>query len=395
VDDGRIISGVRVFGTFQLDLEHRELRQAGRRIRLTAKPFDCLAFFVENRGEVITRDHLRATVWAGTSVTDPAIEHAVNKVRRAIEDDPTDPKFIKTLWGKGYIFVADVELQGRPGSSRAQEAESSAEGGVDRQDVFGEDGTPLHVVSVEDVATEQPTSANLAPLPHKVHAVFVCLLYGVLYSGAIIAETSYGFDSYGRTALLLGLPVFVWMAGTMWGGLWADSQMVVHGRRGAAAVSISVLAFAAVSLLVTLQWFLPSSSITSLSFQGLTAYSAYLKDTTYVYTLGIVFVLLPFHYVVSLEREIRAGRLEITTARLAHKTRAVFIRPGLLLAILVGVGAWSQVSIAHIFENLRPGPYLGLYMNLVQIERFLGLALALECLAWYHLNLTGLDRGSK
>lgn len=74
--------GLRVFGPFELDLDRRELRREGARVRLTAKPFDTLAFLVENRRRIVSRDQLRATIWDGLNVSDPAVEHAVNKVRR-------------------------------------------------------------------------------------------------------------------------------------------------------------------------------------------------------------------------------------------------------------------------------------------------------------------------
>src|SRR6185437_652828 len=98
----------RAFGSFVLDLDRRELRREGVKVRLTAKPFDTLAVLVENRGHVVTRDQLRSAMWEGLNVSDPAVEHAVNKVRKALGDDPTNSSFIQTLWGKGYIFVAEV-----------------------------------------------------------------------------------------------------------------------------------------------------------------------------------------------------------------------------------------------------------------------------------------------
>jgi DNA-binding winged helix-turn-helix (wHTH) protein len=67
--------GLRVFGPFELDLDRRELRREGARVRLTAKPFDTLAFLVENHRQIVSRDQLRATIWEGLTVSDPAVEH--------------------------------------------------------------------------------------------------------------------------------------------------------------------------------------------------------------------------------------------------------------------------------------------------------------------------------
>jgi len=183
--------------------------------------------------------------------------------------------------------------------------------------------------------------------------------------------------------------------------LWADGYLVRRGRRGGAILSVSIFAVAVALLLAALHWLLPSSTVTLLSFQGLTAYSAYLKDASYIYTLGIVFFLLPFHYVITLEQRTQTTRqngideLPVRARRSDPGALAIYFRPSLLLCLLVGAGIWSQLSIAHIFEHLQPGPYIGLYMDLVQIERFMGLALGLECHAWYHLTLACLDRGAK
>jgi DNA-binding winged helix-turn-helix (wHTH) protein len=378
-------TGVRAFGSFQLDLEHRELCQGERQVRLTAKPFDALVFLVENRGQVITRDQLRMAVWDGLSVTDPAIEHAVNKVRRALNDDPANPEFIQTIWGKGYIFVADVEsvsptiVQRQPAIGSGLKESPAAE--------------TSQTTAVADTECGQTTGTAL---PHRVHVVFASLLYALLYAVAVVIETAYGFDRYGRTALSLTLPIFSWIGGTTLLGFWVESRLLASGRRGGAVVATSVMASAAASLLIALQWFLPASPITLFAFQGFTAHAAYLKDASYFYVLGIIFLLLPYHYVVSLESEIRVGRRGSVGELLGRRMRsdprhlAVYFRPSLLLVLLVGAGIWSQVSIAHIFENLRPSVYMGLYMNLVQIGRLLAFVLGLECLAWYHLSLARL-----
>jgi DNA-binding winged helix-turn-helix (wHTH) protein len=94
------------FATFVIDLDSRDLRCNGERVRLTAKPFDTLALLIEKRGQVVTREQLRATVWDGVNVSDPAIEHAVNKARKALGDDTANPQFI-------YTFGLGLRLRGR------------------------------------------------------------------------------------------------------------------------------------------------------------------------------------------------------------------------------------------------------------------------------------------
>jgi DNA-binding winged helix-turn-helix (wHTH) protein len=134
------------FATFVIDLDRRDLRCNGERVRLTAKPFDTLALLIENRGQVVTRDQLRAIVWEGVNVSDPAIEHAVNKVRKALGDDTANPQFIHTLWGKGYIFAADVGVQPPLVVPPQPQEETKAGGGGDPKDL----GTQGAITMVED-----------------------------------------------------------------------------------------------------------------------------------------------------------------------------------------------------------------------------------------------------
>ena len=286
---------------------------------------------------------------------------------------------------RATFFVADVEsvsptlVQRWPATGNGLEESPAAE--------------TSQAIAAADTECDQTTGT---PLTHRVHVVFASLLYALLYAVAVVIETAYGFDRYGRVAVLLTLPIFCWIGGTTLLGFWAESRLAASGRLGGVVVATSVTLFAAASLLTALRRFLPGSPITLFSFQGLTAHAAYSKDASYFYALGIIFLLLPYHYVVSVESEIRLGRRGSVGELLAHQTRsdprhlALYFRPSLLLVLLVGAGIWSQLSIAHIFEHLRPSLYMGLYMNLLQIGRFLAFVLGLECLAWYHLSLARL-----
>ena len=66
----------------------------------------CLA---QQPGQVITRDQLLETVWAGTIVTDDVLTHAISELRKACEDDPKSPKVVQTIPRKGYRLIAAVE----------------------------------------------------------------------------------------------------------------------------------------------------------------------------------------------------------------------------------------------------------------------------------------------
>jgi TolB-like protein/Tfp pilus assembly protein PilF len=109
------------FGTFEVDLESRELRKQGMRIRLEEKPFQILELLLERPGQVITRRALREKLWPDTHV---GYEHnlntAVNKLRELLGDSAQSPRFIETLPRQGYRFIAPVHKPNHAGSPNAK-----------------------------------------------------------------------------------------------------------------------------------------------------------------------------------------------------------------------------------------------------------------------------------
>jgi two-component system OmpR family response regulator/two-component system alkaline phosphatase synthesis response regulator PhoP len=93
-----------------VDPARRLARLDGREIELTAHEFDLLYLLASNPGIVFSREALVQRVWGGdTHVTDRSVDTLVKRVRRKIEDDRAEPRFILTVWGTGYKF-ADCSL---------------------------------------------------------------------------------------------------------------------------------------------------------------------------------------------------------------------------------------------------------------------------------------------
>jgi DNA-binding winged helix-turn-helix (wHTH) protein len=91
--------------------EAGELRKRGIRVRLSGQPFQILLVLLAHPGEVVTREQLREEVWgAGTFVDfEHGLNAAMNKLRRALNDSPENPRYIETLAGRGYRFIGTVE----------------------------------------------------------------------------------------------------------------------------------------------------------------------------------------------------------------------------------------------------------------------------------------------
>jgi TolB-like protein/DNA-binding winged helix-turn-helix (wHTH) protein/Tfp pilus assembly protein PilF len=95
---------------FALDLRPRRLRRGSHVLKLERIPLEILVLLLEHRGEIVSRDEIVARIW-GSDVfldTDNSIRGAIRKVRQALKDDPETPRFIQTVTGRGYRFIAPI-----------------------------------------------------------------------------------------------------------------------------------------------------------------------------------------------------------------------------------------------------------------------------------------------
>ncbi len=103
-------SSVIRFGVFEVDVRNRELRKSGLRIRLQEQPFQVLLALLMRAGEVVSREELRDCLWPrGTFVDfDYALNTAVKKIRAALSDDASLPRYIETIPRRGYRFIGNI-----------------------------------------------------------------------------------------------------------------------------------------------------------------------------------------------------------------------------------------------------------------------------------------------
>jgi len=108
------------FGPFEVDLENRELRKHGIRVKLQRKPFQILEFLLQRSGQLVMRNDLAQLLWPGMHVSfDRSLNTAMNALRRALSDTSRNARFIETRTGLGYRFMAPVVEVGGAGSAHA------------------------------------------------------------------------------------------------------------------------------------------------------------------------------------------------------------------------------------------------------------------------------------
>ncbi|MEP7304448.1 MAG: winged helix-turn-helix domain-containing protein [Acidobacteriota bacterium] len=100
------------FGEFEVDPAAYELRRAGRRLRLARQPMDLLLLLLERRQDLVSRHDMAERLWGSDVFTDldAGIHTAILKIRQVLGDSRESPRFVETVPGRGYRFIASVEV---------------------------------------------------------------------------------------------------------------------------------------------------------------------------------------------------------------------------------------------------------------------------------------------
>jgi cholera toxin transcriptional activator len=207
------------FGVFEADASSGELRKQGIRIKLNAQPFQLLLMLLDRPGEILTREDISQTLWPDGTFVDyeHGLNSAVNRIREALGDSASNPRFVETLARRGYRFVAPVQrITAEMTSKPATEAIAPAS--VDTS------------VPPRNEATNNllPTSAELPEAPRKVvRALFLLLqlMYVGFYVGTLAnlleiedllsplpAATAIFYVLVGTAAILIAVRAYLFSA---------------------------------------------------------------------------------------------------------------------------------------------------------------------------------------
>ncbi len=114
------------FGAFTLDVESRTLGRDGDDVQLPSRAFDALVYLVEHRDRLVQKNELVEAVWNDVVVTDDSLIHAISVVRRALADDPNQPRYVQTVPRRGYRFVAPVRVLADVSTAEARTVAAAA-----------------------------------------------------------------------------------------------------------------------------------------------------------------------------------------------------------------------------------------------------------------------------
>ena len=106
------------FTPFVLDLDSRQLLRGDDVVHLSPKAFDLLGILVSHRQKALSKSALLERLWPGTFVVEKNLANLVGEIREAIGDDPSNPRFIRTVHRFGYAFRDTPSGEGGPPASR-------------------------------------------------------------------------------------------------------------------------------------------------------------------------------------------------------------------------------------------------------------------------------------
>ncbi len=115
------------FGVFELDVRAGVLSKRGARLAVQGLPLQVLALLLEKPGNVVTRDEIRARLWPADTFVDfdHGLHNAIARLREALSDSATSPRFVETLPRRGYRFIGTVDNGPTNGQVRVPPAGSS------------------------------------------------------------------------------------------------------------------------------------------------------------------------------------------------------------------------------------------------------------------------------
>jgi cholera toxin transcriptional activator len=178
------------FGVFEADAATGELRRQGMRVKINAQPLQLLCMLLERPGELITREEIQRALWPDGMFVDfeHGVNSAVNRIRDALGDTATNPRFVETLARRGYRFVAPVErvsesAYGKPAAESDQASVTSPDAATE-QAIASEPALAAGLATRGILATAQELPKVSHPVVQTLFVLFQAM-YLAFYIGAL------------------------------------------------------------------------------------------------------------------------------------------------------------------------------------------------------------------
>jgi TolB-like protein/DNA-binding winged helix-turn-helix (wHTH) protein len=188
------------FGDFKLDCDRFELYRSGRSLKLERKPMELLVLLAAKNGSLVTRTEIAEHLWDREVFVDTehGINTAIRKIREVLRDDPEQSRFVQTVTGKGYRFVASV-VETVPPNSETQTQPNSANGNTPMAADLATASPPPVIPPVESATANAEPPGNVPPPPSShsrlrtwliAAAVLIFLTVAAIFGARALSDRS-------------------------------------------------------------------------------------------------------------------------------------------------------------------------------------------------------------
>ena len=343
------------FGAFEVDLSSGELRHGGVKLKVQEQPFRVLAALLEQPGEVVTREQLRARLWSSDTFVD--FEHSLNasikKLRQALRDDAACPHFIETLPKRGYRFIAAVETNSRAPQASEQTATTHLAHPAARWRSIGRTAFLTGAIGIIVIATVLPVLWKRVAGPVSRHSK---IMLAVLPFDNLSSDRSQDYLTEGMTEELITQL-----------GRWNPERLGVIARTSTDLYKGANKSVAEVGRQLSVDYIVEGSARRNGDQVRITAQLIQVRDQTHLWAKEYD---RDEHNLLALENEVATDVADEIKVKLSANTKAE-IRPvdaQAHEAYLKGRHYWNQLS-CKAFENALP-----LFENAVQRDPNFALA---------------------
>jgi len=224
---------------------------------------------------------------------------------------------------------------------------------------------------------------------HGGISLIIGLLYTELYVVSLLLESAFlpdRVDLWAAGSILFGFGLITSVVAT---GI--DAAMVAARNPLALPASVGIVSAAAAIQWIVLKPVLPEFQLAQAKFRLLSSQAAHLKNTGYFLFLAIVFWITPFHAILILERESRAGQVPFVQGVLSRQImigRGMVALNGATLLIVLAVVIVISIKMgSHLLDDMKPHPRLSYFTVLFYLRAFLYFLLASICVGWYVYSL--------
>lgn len=254
-------------------------------------------------------------------------------------------------------------------------------------------------VSGADLAALVGISAkyDLSFFGHLRHVLLTSALHALNYVFILFIEVAYGFDTYGTGAFKIAPLIFLFMFLASVGSFALDERLIRRGRPSSLWPNLTLVA-SAIVLYFGVCLFLPNHPIIHVTVTAYSAQTSYLKDVLFIVPMSILFLLRPFHFIGSMQRQLAKGQHHAALNLLRNEKNALpprglaFPSTKVLIAVILVAVLYVVPGAFRLFDMLVPGPYTSLFSKLILVRWVFYFTFLGEALLWYRSSITELKR---